>query len=353
MSIVTGASSTAYVYRSANFPDYTDMTCRFWFYLVSDRNAVGVIFYIIEADGNPYQGILMNTDGTTPVLFTSNSTFDLGNGLTVGTWVCFVYTRSGSTHKLYQDGVETGSFTDALTMTPGFMLWGSDSVSYVNARYANILVVDRAWTAAEVSADYANMNYFPLDYTDVIEWHPGFAGATERLADYSGNGRALLGGGGTLTDGDNPPLIWGKMHQDYYKPAGATVYNVTVAGSISASGALIKSPHKNFAGSITPSGVAIKQTAKIFGASITPSGLLVKSPRKVLTGSISPSGDFAKVPNKVLTGSISASGALQRNTSKILAGSITPAGTILKNSSKILSGSITPEGAEKIGRAHV
>ena len=104
--------------------------------------------------------------------------------------------------------------------------------------------------------------------------------------------------------------------------------SITVGGTISMAGALIKQVPKAFAGSITMSGVysKIKVVSRIFGGSITMAGALKRNAAKSLGGSITPSGVVKRNVTKKLTGSITMTGSFGRRARKVFSGSITPTG---------------------------
>jgi hypothetical protein len=103
----------------------------------------------------------------------------------------------------------------------------------------------------------------------------------------------------------------------------------TFTGSITATGAIQKNITKNpFTGSITPTGVLNK----------------VKVVTKLLTGSITATGAFLKTPNKIFTGSITATGVKIFQVSKLFTASITATGLFRKSSVRVFTGSITAHG---------
>jgi hypothetical protein len=108
---------------------------------------------------------------------------------------------------------------------------------------------------------------------------------------------------------------------------------IAVAGSITASGALIKVIPKTFAGSVTASGALLikRVVVRAFAGSIAPTGALIKVPVKTLAGSLTPVGTFAKTGQKVLGGSIAPIGTFTKFSRKKFAGSITPVGNVVMN----------------------
>lgn len=100
-------------------------------------------------------------------------------------------------------------------------------------------------------------------------------------------------------------------------------------------------------GSITATGNMVKQVPKIFTASITAAGAFAKLKvvPKLLTGSITAAGAFRKSTTKTLTGSITGAGAFKKNATKRFTASVTAAGAFKKNATRKFAGTITPAGS--------
>jgi hypothetical protein len=104
-----------------------------------------------------------------------------------------------------------------------------------------------------------------------------------------------------------------------------TAKTIAVGGSITVTGALVKSMPKLFSGSITATGALAKTrvVVRAFSGSITATGTFSKFARKKFAGSVIPSGLFAKRTGKVFSGSITATGTSSKFARKKFAGSIT------------------------------
>lgn len=120
--------------------------------------------------------------------------------------------------------------------------------------------------------------------------------------------------------------------------------DLLITSSITASGALLKTPRKIFTSSVTASGALtrIKVIVRILTASITATGSLLRGRLRVFAGSITPSGLVGKQPRKILTASIAASGALRKGLLRTLTGSITASGNLVANYlGRLVGGSAT------------
>jgi hypothetical protein len=129
--------------------------------------------------------------------------------------------------------------------------------------------------------------------------------------------------------------------------AGPTTYNQSLAGSITATGALSRRTGKALAGSSTATGTLSRQTGKQLSGSSTPSGALAKLTSKAFAGSLTGTGGLVKQTAKSFTGSITGSGALATMIlfTASFAGSITPSGALSKMTQKALVGASTVTGA--------
>lgn len=121
-------------------------------------------------------------------------------------------------------------------------------------------------------------------------------------------------------------------------------------GSVTATGALTRSPAKRLVASITAAGAAIKKTTKnAFPNTITASGVLTKRVPKIFTASSTATGAFTKtrVALANFAGSITAAGVFAHNNIvKLLSGSVTAVGVAIKRTTLAArTGSITATGA--------
>ncbi len=194
-----------YLSISADLPAYDPVSACVWLYLSNDRNATGAIIEFLNGAGTQYQGALLGSNGTTLNIVTHNGNTP-GTDLTVGAWNHIGYTRSGATHKLYVNGLLDITRTDSVSIVPGFIVAGSNSISNVDGRLAGL----KMWTGELSAEEMANESrtITPRRSANLYGFWPMFSGATERLRDYGGRGRNWVAGG-TLTDEDGPPVSWG------------------------------------------------------------------------------------------------------------------------------------------------
>lgn len=124
-----------------------------------------------------------------------------------------------------------------------------------------------------------------------------------------------------------------------------------LAGSSTSSGALAKAVARAWAGSSTASGALAKQTGKHPAGSVTTSGTMGRLTGKALSGSSTATGSIVKAIGRHLAGSTTPSGSLAKAVAKAFAGSSTPSGALAKQTSKTLAGSVTPSGVVAVIRA--
>lgn len=193
-----------YLSRTASAPGST-RSVSFWLYLTNDRNAYGSLFIIVDAGGTNFDMVYLTSDGTTLGISASGNAVS-GTSLSTGTWYHIVYTRTGTTRRLYLDGVLDITNTNANTFTASQFYIGSDSVGYLDGRMDDLKI----WEA-ELTADEAGMEgqaLRPVRFENLWAWYPMWPGAGERNKDYSGNGRDLTDNAG-VTDEDRPPVSYG------------------------------------------------------------------------------------------------------------------------------------------------
>lgn len=189
--------------RTTNLPAATGYTAMGWFRIVVDRNDYGSFIAYGTAAGS-YHAVGLDLDGTTLQIYNGGSGGS-GMALTVGTWYHIAMTSDGTTLRAYVNGVQSTSIG---YRAPGAKFWigGDPEGFWFNGNVAGIKIYDAVLSAAEIAAEMHS--YRPLRLANINAWYPCFAGTSERLRDYSGNGRDWTAGG-TLTDEDGPPLTWG------------------------------------------------------------------------------------------------------------------------------------------------
>lgn len=194
-----------YLIRTTDLPASNPLTVSLWFYIAVDRNSTGVVFVTDDASEAVFQGVFLSSDGTT-LLVATNLGQTAGTNLTVGAWNHLGYIRNGTSHILYLNGVQDASLTSNNSFTPARFYIGSNGTNFVNARVSRIKIWTTNLSVAELNQE--RWSVVPKRTADLYGWWPTFTGASERLADYSGNGRNWTANG-TLTDEDPPPVSWG------------------------------------------------------------------------------------------------------------------------------------------------
>lgn len=210
MSIRIDASGDR-IRRTTNLIDYNAAYwVDFWYYIVANNGAPAQAIVTLSASGSAYDELYMNSSlqlqfevgaaGTTTVA---------GSTLSTGTWYRISVVRTTDANIfVYLNGVlditNTRSVAGRIAVVN--FDFGSNAFSeWSDARYSAISVWATSGTAAEVAN---RITILPKKFDSINGWYPTFPGATERLADYSGNGRNWTEAG-TLTDEDPPPVSWG------------------------------------------------------------------------------------------------------------------------------------------------
>lgn len=263
------------------------------------------------------------------------------------TWQHLAMVRTDASNLyLYKDGVQSTASTQAVGARSAAIQLdignGRAGTTPLNGRVYAI----KAWTVALSTAEILQemRSVRPVRLANLWGWWPARPGATERLKDYSGNGRSFTEVG-TLTDEDPPPISWG-ARTGFRPRSGGTQYLQSLAGTLSSSGVLVRRTGKALAGTLSSSGAVARRANKPLAGTLTSSGAATKRTSKSFAGTLTSSGalSVARIFLKALAGTLTSSGVLTRRTGKALAGALTSNGALLKRSAKNAAGTLTPSG---------
>ena len=126
---------------------------------------------------------------------------------------------------------------------------------------------------------------------------------------------------------------WGAPGQRYAAGSGGggPTYTITLSGTVTPSGDLVKKPVKVFAGAMTPGGTLVKQPLKVLAGSVSIiTGALVKKPLKVFGGTLSPTGSVVRSVSKTFAGTVASAGDVIKTPRRILSGLVDSAGTLAR-----------------------
>ncbi len=195
-----------YLYRLTDPPSANSVTVTGWLYISTDTNAVAVLMVQGNAGGTVYQAMVLDSTGTTLQIVTNNGSSTGTTSLSVGTWYHIAYTRDGANHTIYLNGEVEVTRSDNISLTPYSFLLGGNGTNTFNGRLSYFKVWDGVLTQDEIRNEINSIR--PVRRLNLHAWYPMFPGATERLLDYSGNGRDMAELG-TLTEEAPPPVGWG------------------------------------------------------------------------------------------------------------------------------------------------
>jgi len=166
----------------------------------------------------------------------------------------------------------------------------------------------------------------------------------------------LTGGGANqnaitgTTVASTSPVVWSYGH-DVSAPhsvpaAGGSTTPISVAGSMTPAGALVRQTGHLTAGSVTPTGGATKRTSRTLAGTTTPTGAILKLLGRLMVGGTTPASSLATIRTRLLAvaGGIAPAGAVAKLTGKPVAGTTTPAGAMTRRTAKTMAGSATPTG---------
>jgi len=218
--------------RTTDLLDYNAAyTWMAWVYLVSDLNAVSTFWCANNDTANNRDWVKTDIDGTTLELIATiggTGTAVPGTNLSVATWYHIAVVRESATSlKAYLNGVlditntrDVTGRTAATRMEHG--AFRSTNANPSDSRVDRIKAWSAALTLEEVQAERWLIR--PQRTANLYGFWPTFPGATERMLDYSGNGRAWTEAG-TLTDEDPAPVDWGAQSPRIILPAAVAATN--------------------------------------------------------------------------------------------------------------------------------
>ena len=217
MAVRFDAVNEGYV-GSTGLPDMHTYSVTWWAYISTDRNTWST--FICLDSSTDYTQVATAEDGTTLILYNSDSSLEPEAPLTPGTWYAMALTFTTGPDQ--DDPLATlywGTDPDDLSFHSGWIQPHtstdfriahrapsnpSDSESpkreWLNGRVAAVKVWDSVLSAAQVAAELKS--YEPVVTDDLLRVHKL---QVPEPTDYSGNGNTLTGGTGASTE-DNPPI---------------------------------------------------------------------------------------------------------------------------------------------------
>jgi len=225
MAVRNGTAEwTDYLARSSNVPSYDanyTLLCWFrlvtapgsysWADLISLRSEPAGVFFFDELG-------IMNVAGTYNLYIQARNDATrvdaLGStALSTNTWYCAALVRSADTSRIAYLGSLAAPFSQDANLTSGVGSRTSNPAAHLGVAEASSGVVcignTKIWTAAltlaELQAEQFKM--LPVRWDSLAAWFPFLDIGANRGRDYSGGGDLTTHG--TMTDEDNPPVLYG------------------------------------------------------------------------------------------------------------------------------------------------
>jgi hypothetical protein len=211
---------------TAVVPAQQQFAVSFWLYL--DSTADADILEFTTGSLNQYLGIRSNQFA----IWTNGNWNGSVVAATAGEWHHIRFIQTGVSIDFYLDDSLELSLGGNLAGKTDLIFGGEDAF---NGRIANV----QLWDSTHYPDGNEANRYLP-DVTDgLLGWWPMTVGdsAADRLRDYSGNGYDFVAGG-TVSDGDGPPISWGAavLALPTPPPAGASYTLTCAAGSYALTG---------------------------------------------------------------------------------------------------------------------
>jgi len=113
----SGVISYLDIPASSLFSFPSDFTFECWIYVLTQSSGFGST--VIETAGNFTNGLVLRGDSAqTGWSWAVGGSFISGGSLTLNVWNHLAVTRSGSTVRVFKDGVQQGTATNAITINP-------------------------------------------------------------------------------------------------------------------------------------------------------------------------------------------------------------------------------------------
>lgn len=323
------------------------------------------ICYSWENSVGPYIGI-SNLD----LLFAYGGVSDTSVGFTprIGEPFFLGYTSADGLLRVYARRLNSRSW-DGVLHTPVSLGFGSTfgvGGDQANEPWNGIFWDQKCWDAP-LTSELLLKQSFQRD--PVMESRLHFhwlLDSSADLRDFSANGRPPSTVG-TITSAGRHQINRRRRSTLFDRIAvisGGSLFTISLGGTLTPAGGLLRQTNKNLGGTLTPVGAASKRIGKLLAGTVAPAGALTKQTRKSFGGTLTPSGSLAvtlvflkavagtltpvgsltKMTIKALAGVLSPVGTLVKQTRKVLAGTLSPAGSLTKQTSKKLTGTVTPTG---------
>lgn len=245
-----------------------------YFRIGVDQNAYTALLNISNNSSHvEYLGFDDSAGNPRLILYTdtgsNNGTEVSGTRIATGVWTFFILRRSSTTSlELYLNGSTTADITNTRNVAARsaasrleFALFNSGNADPFNGDVAHVKIRTGLYTVEEIVPDMWEI--FPSNFSGIWGIYPTFDGATERVADYSGNGRNFTEGG-TITDAENPGIKWQKRR--LYHP----IIPITAGGNTYDGEGVILST-----ASITGAGVLNRQGSGVINSGTSSTGQAV------------------------------------------------------------------------------
>jgi len=203
-------SAAEALYRTSDLPTNTNLTMCGWFRMIVDTNDFATCFAVVAPSSSDADSVQTDGSGTTMGTYTNNDNWSLGPNWSLNTWYHVAMVCNSSSVDYYLNGVLESDGNDGhSSVTSQSIVVGSyhhsTLVDEFNGEVAFVKVWDDILTQAEIANEMWTI--VPQKQENIHLWSPLFPGSTERVKDYSGNGRNWTEGG-TITDAVGPPIAW-------------------------------------------------------------------------------------------------------------------------------------------------
>jgi hypothetical protein len=221
---IAGLSTTVYEERASFFATGDTVTMMCWFFPTALPASGNYASLIGSWPGGNVGIAIHNVAGNSKVDIGSVG-FDIDGttNLAINTWYHTAGVRNGTTKRIYLNGAQENTSTNADAMGTGFTIGQDGNTSGRASGFTGRIAAIKVWKAELTAAEIANemRQVLPMRTTNIAGFYPWLSTSDDEI-DFSGNA-ATLTVTGSPTNADGPPIPWACGRRRLIIPAAVAV----------------------------------------------------------------------------------------------------------------------------------
>jgi hypothetical protein len=337
------APNNSWLTTTANLPSTTNFTMMAWF-----RTSVGAVLRGLYGSQVVQFRI---TSGEALVIRVGSTNVTVLTGIATGVWYWTAIVSSSATNRVGYVSAGLGAITQATNTTSNstatsYLVVGAATNTGSNPCESEIAAI-KIWNAVltldELRAE--RDSFEPKRRANLNRWTPCWSASDVR--DY-GPLQSNWTANGTIVTGVNPPIRYRRLTPRRAKVVGGGSFTVSVAGTLTSAGAVLKTASRRFPATLTPSAAVLRSAQKGLSASLASAGAISRQPQRTVGGALTMAGALIRGATLVRTGVVAPAAALSRLAQKTLTGALASAGGLAQAVSRRLLGALTPTGSATV-----